>query len=98
VSLSQMFLFLAPLSCAKFCRFTPLLELLSSMQILNLQGADDPPIEESYCQEFSLRSDMIPSYLPARLLHMIVFIGELVDMFENNENHKTKSEYYDGII
>jgi len=35
---------------------------------------------------------MLPPYLPIRLLHKIVFIGESVDMFEDNENINTKSE------
>ncbi|KAF6041284.1 TUBGCP4 [Bugula neritina] len=44
----------------------------------------------TYFEQFSLRGEMLPPYLPIRLLHKIVFIGESVDMFEDNENINTK--------
>uniref|UniRef100_V9KCH2 Gamma-tubulin complex component n=1 Tax=Callorhinchus milii TaxID=7868 RepID=V9KCH2_CALMI len=39
-------------------------------------------------KQFSLRAEMLPSYLPVRVAEKILFVGESVQMFENqNVNH-----------
>uniref|UniRef100_A0A8C6TNN1 Gamma-tubulin complex component n=1 Tax=Neogobius melanostomus TaxID=47308 RepID=A0A8C6TNN1_9GOBI len=37
-------------------------------------------------QQFSLRTEMLPSYIPVRVAEKILFVGESVQMFENH-NH-----------
>ncbi|XP_067104999.1 gamma-tubulin complex component 4 [Osmerus mordax] len=37
-------------------------------------------------QQFSLRAEMLPSYIPVRVAEKILFVGESVQMFEN-DNH-----------
>lgn len=55
-------------------------------------GEVTPDSEESF-EQFSLRVEMIPNHIPTRLLHKILFIGESVDMFENDEKLDTKSNH-----
>lgn len=50
-----------------------------------------PTSSECY-EQYSLRVEMLPNYLPTRVLHKILFIGESVDMFENNSNMDGKSK------
>ncbi|GCB78049.1 hypothetical protein scyTo_0018548 [Scyliorhinus torazame] len=39
-------------------------------------------------KQFSLRAEMLPSYIPVRVAEKILFVGESVQMFENqNANH-----------
>ena len=56
-------------------------------------SADNLPKDSQCFEQFSLRGDMLPSYMPTRVLHKIVFIGESVDMFENNDKLDVKSKY-----
>ena len=35
-------------------------------------------------QQFSLRLEMLPSYIPVRLAENILFVGESVQMFQNH--------------
>ncbi|XP_067933538.1 gamma-tubulin complex component 4-like isoform X2 [Watersipora subatra] len=67
---------------------------ISGKQLLHIQGASQENKDKkdgAYFEQFSLRGDMLPPYLSIRVLHKIVFIGESVDMFENNDSIDVKS-------
>ncbi|KAK1160807.1 gamma-tubulin complex component 4 [Acipenser oxyrinchus oxyrinchus] len=42
-------------------------------------------------QQFSLRAEMLPSYIPARVAEKILFVGESVQMFENQNQNPSRS-------
>ncbi|MBN3316885.1 GCP4 protein, partial [Atractosteus spatula] len=42
-------------------------------------------------QQFSLRVEMLPSYIPVRVAEKILFVGESVQMFENQNQHPSRS-------
>lgn len=41
-------------------------------------------------KQFSLRMEMLPSYIPARVAEKILFVGESVQMFESQNVALTK--------
>ena len=69
--------------------------LLTTIQSVHVQGGEEEPVkkDEGYFEQFSLKGEMLPPYLSIRVLHKIVFIGESVDMFENNDSIEVKSEF-----
>ncbi|XP_078539445.1 gamma-tubulin complex component 4 [Lissotriton helveticus] len=42
-------------------------------------------------KQFSLRVEMLPSYIPVRVAEKILFVGESVQMFENQNVHLTRT-------
>ncbi|XP_010875986.2 gamma-tubulin complex component 4 [Esox lucius] len=42
-------------------------------------------------QQFSLRVEMLPSYIPVRVAEKILFVGESVQMFENHNHSQFKA-------
>lgn len=42
-------------------------------------------------QQFSLRTEMLPSYIPIRVAEKILFVGESVQMFENHNNSPSRA-------
>ncbi|CAJ1050058.1 gamma-tubulin complex component 4 [Xyrichtys novacula] len=42
-------------------------------------------------QQFSLRSEMLPSYIPVRVAEKILFVGESVQMFENHNHSPSRA-------
>lgn len=42
-------------------------------------------------QQFSLRTEMLPSYIPIRVAEKILFVGESVQMFENHNHSQSPS-------
>ncbi|MGH0161965.1 UNVERIFIED_CONTAM: hypothetical protein FKN15_041790 [Acipenser sinensis] len=42
-------------------------------------------------QQFSLRAEMLPSYIPTRVAEKILFVGESVQMFENQNQNPSRS-------
>ncbi|KAK1890862.1 Gamma-tubulin complex component 4 [Dissostichus eleginoides] len=42
-------------------------------------------------QQFSLRTEMLPSYIPIRVAEKILFVGESVQMFENHNHSHSPS-------
>ncbi|KAK7893257.1 hypothetical protein WMY93_022409 [Mugilogobius chulae] len=43
-------------------------------------------------QQFSLRTEMLPSYIPVRVAEKILFWGESVQMFENHNHSPSRAE------
>lgn len=41
-------------------------------------------------KQFSLRVEMLPSYIPVRVAEKILFVGESVQMFENQNVNLTR--------
>lgn len=41
-------------------------------------------------KQFSLRVEMLPSYIPVRVAEKILFVGESVQMFENQNINLTR--------
>lgn len=51
-------------------------------------------------KQFSLRVEMLPSYIPVRVAEKILFVGESVQMFENqnvNLTRKGKEHFSCGL-
>ncbi|XP_014867337.1 PREDICTED: gamma-tubulin complex component 4 isoform X1 [Poecilia mexicana] len=42
-------------------------------------------------QQFSLRTEMLPSYIPIRVAEKILFVGESVQMFENHNHSPSRA-------
>lgn len=42
-------------------------------------------------QQFSLRTEMLPSYIPVRVAEKILFVGESVQMFENHTHGPSRA-------
>uniref|UniRef100_A0AAQ4Q5W3 Gamma-tubulin complex component n=1 Tax=Gasterosteus aculeatus aculeatus TaxID=481459 RepID=A0AAQ4Q5W3_GASAC len=42
-------------------------------------------------QQFSLRAEMLPSYVPIRVAEKILFVGESVQMFENHNHNPSRA-------
>lgn len=42
-------------------------------------------------QQFSLRVEMLPSYIPVRVAEKILFVGESVQMFENHNHSPSRA-------
>ncbi|KAK9542243.1 hypothetical protein VZT92_000118 [Zoarces viviparus] len=42
-------------------------------------------------QQFSLRAEMLPSYIPIRVAEKILFVGESVQMFENHNHSPSRA-------
>lgn len=42
-------------------------------------------------QQFSLRTEMLPSYIPVRVAEKILFVGESVQMFENHNHSPSRA-------
>lgn len=42
-------------------------------------------------QQFSLRTEMLPSYIPIRVAEKILFVGESVQMFENHNHNPSRA-------
>uniref|UniRef100_A0A8D0CML2 Gamma-tubulin complex component n=1 Tax=Scleropages formosus TaxID=113540 RepID=A0A8D0CML2_SCLFO len=42
-------------------------------------------------QQFSLRTEMLPSYIPVRVAEKILFVGESVQMFENHNQNPSRA-------
>lgn len=42
-------------------------------------------------QQFSLRAEMLPSYIPVRVAEKILFVGESVQMFENHAHGPSRA-------
>lgn len=42
-------------------------------------------------QQFSLRVEMLPSYIPVRVAEKILFVGESVQMFENHNQSPSRA-------
>ncbi|XP_031704375.1 gamma-tubulin complex component 4 [Anarrhichthys ocellatus] len=42
-------------------------------------------------QQFSLRAEMLPSYIPVRVAEKILFVGESVQMFENHNHSPSRA-------
>lgn len=42
-------------------------------------------------QQFSLRTEMLPSYIPIRAAEKILFVGESVQMFENHNHSPSRA-------
>ncbi|XP_057692949.1 gamma-tubulin complex component 4 isoform X2 [Corythoichthys intestinalis] len=42
-------------------------------------------------QQFSLRAEMLPSYIPIRVAEKILFVGESVQMFENHNHSPSRT-------
>ncbi|XP_037548187.1 gamma-tubulin complex component 4 [Nematolebias whitei] len=42
-------------------------------------------------QQFSLRTEMLPSYIPVRVAEKILFVGESVQMFENHNHSPSRT-------
>lgn len=42
-------------------------------------------------QQFSLRTEMLPSYIPVRVAEKILFVGESVQMFENHTQNPPRA-------
>lgn len=42
-------------------------------------------------QQFSLRTEMLPSYIPIRVAEKILFVGESVQMFENHTHGPSRA-------
>ena len=42
-------------------------------------------------QQFSLRVEMLPSYIPIRVAEKILFVGESVQMFENHNHSPSRA-------
>ena len=42
-------------------------------------------------QQFSLRIEMLPSYIPIRVAEKILFVGESVQMFENHNQNPPRA-------
>ncbi|KAI4830483.1 hypothetical protein KUCAC02_002113 [Chaenocephalus aceratus] len=77
-----------------FVKQGPRLGGLSGKQLRELQ--DLRLIEEENMlapslQQFSLRTEMLPSYIPIRVAEKILFVGESVQMFENHNHSQSPS-------
>uniref|UniRef100_A0A8C8DFY1 Gamma-tubulin complex component n=1 Tax=Oryzias sinensis TaxID=183150 RepID=A0A8C8DFY1_9TELE len=60
---------------------------LSGKQLRELQDlrlVEEENILAPSLQQFSLRTEMLPSYIPIRVAEKILFVGESVQMFENH--------------
>ncbi|XP_041369156.1 gamma-tubulin complex component 4-like [Gigantopelta aegis] len=61
-------------------------------RLMNLSCLETP--SESSCQ-FCVKADLLPSYIPQRVANKILFIGESIQIFENDkqkvQSHKTDS-------
>lgn len=42
-------------------------------------------------QQFSLRTELLPSYIPIRVAEKILFVGESVQMFENHNHSPSRA-------
>lgn len=49
-------------------------------------------------QQFSLRTEMLPSYIPIRVAEKILFVGESVQMFENHNHSPSRAGRVSGPV
>lgn len=49
-------------------------------------------------QQFSLRTEMLPSYIPIRVAEKILFVGESVQMFENHNHSPSRAGILSAMI
>lgn len=49
-------------------------------------------------KQFSLRVEMLPSYIPVRVAEKILFVGESVQMFESQNVNLTKKGRGLGLL
>ncbi|XP_067871650.1 gamma-tubulin complex component 4 isoform X3 [Heterodontus francisci] len=57
-------------------------------ELQDLRLVEEESMLATSLKQFSLRAEMLPSYIPVRVAEKILFVGESVQMFENqNVNH-----------
>ncbi len=49
-------------------------------------------------QQFSLRVEMLPSYIPVRVAEKILFVGESVQMFENHNQSPSRAGERKSVV
>uniref|UniRef100_A0A672SPJ7 Gamma-tubulin complex component n=1 Tax=Sinocyclocheilus grahami TaxID=75366 RepID=A0A672SPJ7_SINGR len=49
-------------------------------------------------QQFSLRVEMLPSYIPVRVAEKILFVGESVQMFENHNQSPSRAGEWKSVV
>ncbi len=49
-------------------------------------------------QQFSLRVEMLPSYIPVRVAEKILFVGESVQMFENHNQSPSLAGEWKSVV
>lgn len=49
-------------------------------------------------QQFSLRVEMLPSYIPVRVAEKILFVGESVQMFENHNQSPSRAGEWKSAV
>ncbi|XP_020497082.1 gamma-tubulin complex component 4 isoform X2 [Labrus bergylta] len=67
---------------------------LSGKQLRELQDlrlVEEENMLAPSLQQFSLRSEMLPSYIPIRVAEKILFVGESVQMFENHNHSPSRA-------
>ncbi|XP_062266212.1 gamma-tubulin complex component 4 [Platichthys flesus] len=67
---------------------------LSGKQLRELQDlrlVEEENMLAPSLQQFSLRTEMLPSYIPIRVAEKILFVGESVQMFENHNHSPSRA-------
>lgn len=67
---------------------------LSGKQLRELQDlrlVEEENMLAPSLQQFSLRAEMLPSYIPVRVAEKILFVGESVQMFENHNHSPSRA-------
>uniref|UniRef100_UPI0037E7F1BA gamma-tubulin complex component 4 isoform X2 n=1 Tax=Semicossyphus pulcher TaxID=241346 RepID=UPI0037E7F1BA len=67
---------------------------LSGKQLRELQDlrlVEEENMLAPSLQQFSLRTEMLPSYIPVRVAEKILFVGESVQMFENHNHSPSRA-------
>ncbi|XP_077420800.1 gamma-tubulin complex component 4 [Vanacampus margaritifer] len=67
---------------------------LSGKQLRELQDlrlVEEENMLAPSLQQFSLRAEMLPSYIPIRVAEKILFVGESVQMFENHNHSPSRA-------
>lgn len=67
---------------------------LSGKQLRELQDlrlTEEENMLAPSLQQFSLRTEMLPSYIPVRVAEKILFVGESVQMFENHNHSPSRA-------
>ncbi|MEQ2252094.1 Gamma-tubulin complex component 4, partial [Ilyodon furcidens] len=67
---------------------------LSGKQLRELQDLrliEEESMLAPSLQQFSLRTEMLPSYIPIRVAEKILFVGESVQMFENHNHSPSRA-------
>lgn len=61
--------------------FSQIQQIISSLSLYSQKVSEDEV--KGQCEQFTLRVEMLPSYIPARVAEKILFVGESVQMFES---------------